>query len=382
MKCGAEVPDGPYCLQCGTKQERPARNVKRRGNGTGCVYQLANGKYVCEKTLGYYLDKEGKKHRKSIKRRFDKRKDAVNALPLLGLDQTAAGKADKKAKTTLKQLYDLWLPTHDAGSSTLGNYKAAFNYFKPLYAELAADIDIDDLQNCIDDCPRGKATRRNMRTVVGLIYKYGIPRGYFPEKLDLSSYLNVDGASGVGGTGLPDLYLDQIRKAMPEHVIAKIIYAHCYLGFRPSELLNLKVSDYDTVNKAFTGGSKTEAGIDRVVTISPKVQPIVNEFLHGKKSGYVFTVNGADQMNIKTYRALFYNLLEDLHLENPTFEVNGQQKHTYTPHSCRHTFATLMKRVPGSSKDKLALIGHTSEEMLQYYQDVSLEDRRKITDLI
>ena len=62
-------------------------------------------------------------------------------------------------------------------------------------------------------------------------------------------------------------------------------------------------------------------------------------------------------------------------LENPAFDVNG----LYTPHSCRHAFAAFMKRIPGNSKGKLQLIGHTSEQMLQYYQDVSLADLRKIT---
>ena len=52
------------------------------------------------------------------------------------------------------------------------------------------------------------------------------------------------------------------------------------------------------------------------------------------------------------------------------------------PHSCRRTFATLMKRVDGADKDKLELIGHTSNEMLRYYQDVSLEDLRRITDAL
>jgi len=41
-----------------------------------------------------------------------------------------------------------------------------------------------------------------------------------------------------------------------------------------------------------------------------------------------------------------------------------------------------MKRVEADSKDKLELIGYTSEEMLRYYQDVSIDDLRKITDRI
>jgi integrase len=57
-------------------------------------------------------------------------------------------------------------------------------------------------------------------------------------------------------------------------------------------------------------------------------------------------------------------------------------RHKYTPHTCRHTFATLLKNVQASDKDKLALIGHTSDEMLRYYQDVNLADLEKITNML
>ena len=60
----------------------------------------------------------------------------------------------------------------------------------------------------------------------------------------------------------------------------------------------------------------------------------------------------------------------------------GVKRHKYTPHSCRHTFATLLKRIAGSDKDKQELIGHSSSEMLRYYQDVDLSDLKKITDLL
>ena len=87
-------------------------------------------------------------------------------------------------------------------------------------------------------------------------------------------------------------------------------------------------------------------------------------------------------MNIKEYRERFYEALEACGIENPATEVNGISRRKYTPHSCRHTFSTLMKRVQGADKDKLSLIGHTSTEMLRHYQDTNLTDLRKITDAI
>ena len=80
---------------------------------------------------------------------------------------------------------------------------------------------------------------------------------------------------------------------------------------------------------------------------------------------------------------VFYPVLEAAGIDNPIVEVGGGVKrHKYTPHTCRHTFSTLMKRIDAPSKDKLELIGHTSEEMLRYYQDVKVDDLRRITDML
>ena len=381
-KCKKTVPDGPYCCQCGAKQDVPAKRPKSRGNGQGSIVRLPNGKYKAVKILGWYLSDDGRKLRRTVSKTFAKKKDAVDALPLLGKDQTAAGKAERKENTTFQQLYDLWLPTHKAGPDTITCYKSAFKHFKPLYAQKAADVDIDDLQECIDECPRGKSTRKNMRTAVGLMYKYGIPRGYFPEKLNLADYLTISGDNGAGGVGLPGEYLEAIRNASESVPGADYVLAQCYLGFRPSELLALRVEDYSAKERAFVGGAKTEAGKNRTVTVSPKIQPIIDRLTEGKSTGQVFCALDGGTLNIRGYRAMFYGVLDALGLENPTFEVHGHQRHTYTPHSCRHTFATLMKRVDGADKDKLALIGHTSDEQLRYYQDVDLDDLRKITDAI
>lgn len=380
-KCRQEVPDGPYCSLCGAKQETTGRRPKARGNGQGTVYRLPNGRYIACK-VRFYIDEDGKPKRKTTSKCFEKKKDAVAALPMLGMENSPDAKALKRAKTTFKQLYDLWLPTHRAGPSTLQNYKSAMKYFAPIYNTPAKDVDIDDLQECIDECSRGKSTKRNMRTTAGLIYKYGLPRGFFPDKLNLADFLVVTGQSGVGGVGLPADYLEKIRASAGTVPGADYVLCQCYLGFRPSELLSIEVKDYDRKERAITGGAKTEAGKNRVVTISPKIQPIIDQLVEGKASGHIFSAPDGGQMSIGAYRDMFYSLLEKLSLSNPTYEVNGNQRHTYTPHSCRHTFATLMKRVPGADKDKLELIGHANEEQLRYYQDVPLEDLRKITDAI
>lgn len=375
-RCKKEIPEASvFCNHCGAKQTTQ-QATKSRGNGQGSVYKRGK-RWVAVVTLGYFIDpKTGHLKRKTRSRTFDTKRDAVQALSHLRYE------APRPKVVTFKQTYDAWLPTHRAGKSTLGNYRAAFSWFSGVWFTPLPDLEIDDLQECIDDCPRGRRTKENMKALAGLVYDFGIPRKLVPEKINLGHYLIVSGERG-SKDGLPLPYLEKLKKAVGTVPGADIIVAHCYLGFRPSELLALTVADYNAAECAFTGGSKTDAGRDRIVTVSPKIAPIVARLVAGKAPGdHVFSLDGGVPMPLKTYRQMFYDALEACGLANETTKSGGTVSHQYTPHSCRHTFATLMKGVAGADKDKLELIGHTSTEMLRHYQDVSFADLRAITDAL
>lgn len=374
-KCSAELPEAVnFCPNCGRAVVKK-QSKKQRGNGQGSVYQLANGKYKAVVVLGYSTDEKGKRHKKTRSQVFEKKKDAVNALPGLLADPR---KVEQKA-VTFKELYDKWLPTHRAGKSTLDCYKAAVKYLEPVWFLRMPDISLDDLQECLDDCPKGKRTKENMRAVVGLIYKYGIPRKVIPDNLNLAPFLIVEGESAAHRSSFTDEQIKAIEKACESVPHAEDILCMIYTGFRPSEFLALTAASYDKEHKTLTGGSKTQAGLNRIVTLSPHIESIVER--RAASGGLLFAQDG---WSLKDFtEKAFYPALEQIGIDNPIVEISGGAKrHKYTPHTCRHTFATLMKKVPGSEKDKLELIGHASGEMLRYYQDVNLTDLRQITDKI
>lgn len=375
-RCGAELPPGAnFCPACG-RAVVIKRGPKKRGNGQGTIKALDNGKYMLTVTLGYYTDEQGKRHRKTRSKVYDRRRDAV-----AGVQELQAAPEQKKA-VTFKELYDAWLPTHDAGQSTLNCYKAAIRYFSPIWGMRIADITIDDLQECVDACPKSKRTKLNMRTVCGLVYKYGIPRKLVPDNMNLSFYIKVNGEKPPARVSFTDAEIEKIKNACGKVPHAEDIYCMIYTGFRPSEFLALTAADYDDARKTLVGGSKTRAGKNRVVTLSPKIAPILAR--RAASGGVLFPDPFGRVWRIQNFTAdAFYPALEAIGIDNPLVDAGGDTKrHRLSPHSCRHTFATLMKRAPGADKDKLELIGHASEEMLRYYQDVTLDDLRKITDAL
>lgn len=376
-KCRAELPDlAKFCPSCGAKQD-VIRKPKTRGNGTGSVYKLPNGTWIAVKVIRREVDDAGKSHRVTMsKSGFKTKKEAILYLPNL----TEKTKQEKQASVTFHQLYDRWEPTHKKSKATINCYRAALKHFAPVWEEPMREITVDDLQECLDDCEAGKRTQENMKALCGLLYKYAIPRNL--ASLNMGPYLVVNGTAGAGKEGLPKDALDKLQKQVGKIPYADYIVAQCYLGFRPSELLDLTIGSYDREKKTLTGGAKTEAGKNRVVTISPKIQPIIDSLTAKKISGNIFCAKDGSKMRIEEYRTHFYEALEAAGIENPITEINGVNRRKYTPHSCRHTFSTLMKSVNAPDKDKLSLIGHTSTEMLRHYQDVDLEGLRRITDAI
>lgn len=384
IKCGRELPAGAlWCCWCGKKQQAEKRR-RIRGNGQGTVYRRSNGKYRAEVVLGYYTDAAGKKRRKTRSKDFAKKKDAVAALTAL----ISGGRQKINDKITFHEVFEAWSPGHaeKVGASTMGNYKAAYKHLESLWFLRMADIEIDDILECFEECPAGKRTKQNMKALLSLLYKWALPRHCVPSGLNLSDFVTVSGKDGPPRPSFTAEQIKQIRGQIGKTPGAEAVYCMIYLGFRPSEFLTLTRADYDEKARAFVGGAKTAAGRGRTVTVSPKIQQYITAayLAADAQDAAIFGRDDGTPYNLQFWtESVFYAVLEAAGIENPLVEIGGGVKrHLYTPHCCRHTFATLMKAVNAAAVDKQELIGHASEEQLKYYQSVALDDLRRITDAI
>ncbi len=143
-----------------------------------------------------------------------------------------------------------------------------------------------------------------------------------------------------------------------------------YTGFRPTEMLTLTRDSYDPDNRAFTGGSKTKAGKNRTVTIAPVIQTIIALRLAAGHE-YLFPDEKGRPMSERYFRETYYYQA-----------LRVMRIRPLVPYTCRHTFATLMKKVTAPPTDKQALMGHSKFEQTAYYTDTDFESLRAITDHI
>ena len=364
-KCKQEIPDeSKFCNLCGAKQVRE-RAAKTRGHGDGTVYKDKNGKWIAEYTIGWDTDENGKlTRRKRKKRGFPTKKEAIAYIPQLKQDLP---QQDMNVK--FKDLYNKWLTGHTekVTQSTINCYKSAYKYFSTLYYVEVAKIRTEHMQKCIDECPHGTRTKENMKALGTSIWRYAMQLDIVDR--NYAEYIYIKKEEQAEKIAFSKDKIDIMWANVDNVPNLKYVLVLCYTGMRLSEMLGAMTENYYPEEGYFVTGIKTDAGKKRVITISPKIRRFFADFGTGK---HLFT-----ELSAKKFRNdLYYPALQALGLD----ELDDEGGHIYTPHCCRHTFATLMKNVNAPATDKQKLIGHAKFEMTAHYTHTDIESLKKITD--
>ena len=136
---------------------------------------------------------------------------------------------------------------------------------------------------------------------------------------------------------------------------ARIILILIYTGMRIGELLCLKAEDIDTEKWIIVGGSKTEAGRNRIIPVHPKIREYVKLLIENVPTKDSKILNIRQELFRDKY---FYKYLVGLGILTAE-ELEVGKSPRLTPHCTRHTFASLARRA-GIEKDVLTrIIGHT-----------------------
>jgi integrase len=367
-KCQKEIPDGSkFCNHCGAKQVRE-KVSRRRGNGQGTVFKDSNGTWVAECTIGWD-EKDGKLVRKSKRKRgFATKNEALAYLPEL---RTMIPQQDLSIK--FKDLYAKWIERHSekVSVSTINCYKAAYKYFTRIYYVEVANIKTEHLQICVDECPNGKRTKENMKALCTSLWKYAMQLDIVDR--NYGEYIYIRKEEREERIAFSSAQLEAMWRAADGVPGIRYVLVLCYTGMRLGEMLDARTANYNRDEGYFVAGSKTKAGKNRIITISPRISRFFDSFGAGE---YLFSDDGKRIRDSKFREEIFYPALESIGI----IGKKGDGTHLYSPHCCRHTFATLMKNVEAPATDKQKLIGHSKFEMTAHYTHTDIESLKKITD--
>lgn len=389
-KCGKNLPDGSrYCPFCGKKQltEKRLRHPKRT-HGSGSIIKLSGNRALPWLARLPETIVDGKINR-PVLGCYATYKEAVAAL----MEVRARGKIDKAA-LTLKNIYDIFTAgNYFAELSPQGkdSHRKAWKYLQPWGDEKIKEITALQFQAAAD-AMRDKGLKREtiakMRNLASLLCKecmrlglmeinYGqlvqLPR---EDKVSRPSFTVAQLSSiwAFAETGRDDFenHTENIEAKKLEKQNARdqktawAILIMCYTGLRPSELLELDLTDQLRTTKNafyFYTGSKTEAGQDRIVPIPTVILPFIEKLTDGRTTGPLVTAPAGGVWRLENWRKrAFKPLMERL-------ELNG-----VTPYTCRHTYADIQKRRKIDPEIMMEIMGHEDYSTTVEHYHTTTED--------
>lgn len=356
-KCKKEIPDESiYCLYCGVKQTLAhSHSVKKRGNGQGTVYKTPSGKYRAEVVLGYYTDEKGVLRSQRKTKTFDKKSDALLAIPEL-LQSKVTVKPKSMTLMQLKELYELSKDYQSLGKGQQQKLGYAWDRLSPLHYRKISDLTVDDLQTTIDAAVSTYYPARDMKVMLSHLYNLAIRKELVA--LNKTEYIDLPPNGSAKRQRWTD---DELQLLWDDYAagcaFTGYILIMTYAGLRYGELAALQLENIDINRQVMIGGIKTEAGIDREIPIADRILPIVSYFYERGKYKLL-------EMNEDNFYRQYWSVVDRLGLRH------------LPPHTCRHTYFSLMTAAGIQAGIITETGGHTSYlTTMKHYVSLSLTEK-------
>ena len=322
-------------------------------NGYGSIQKLSGNRrkpYVVRKTVGY--DENGVQIRKIVGY-FETRTKALQELALFNENPYDI---DAK-KITLAELHERWKNEKfpKIASKTQVVYKMCWNYCKDIQDMAFVDLKINQLQSIVDSMGDKWSAKKAFKVFFNQLYDFAIKNDLNVKKY--SSYIEI----GKKTTKLERFVFEREEILKLWENVARMDFIDCililiYTGMSVGELLDIKIENVHLEEKYMRGGSKTDAGKDRVIPLHNRIIPLVKKWYDDAKrvnSEYLIFNNEYQKMVYwNFYHEKFEKIIEQLELN---------KKHRL--HDTRHTFATMMDRTPANKLCIKRILGHASKDI-------------------
>ncbi len=276
----------------------------------------------------------------------------------------------------LYELMDLWLENevrhtkarktylcYSACSKQIRNFDTCFKNIKDV-----SNIEIQQLLFSLNGY--SKSTIHNTRIVINSCFKYAV----INKLIDTNNIGNLKipkNASVKVVEALTKRQQDRIEEIAENDMLGHIVIFLLRTGLRVEEMSNLKWVDFNNkCNTIKVTKSKTPTGI-RELPLSKGARFIIEYCRKNNKSEYIFLNSKGDKISYSSIQKLFARLKKESGIL------------WFTPHVCRHSFATRMVERGVSIKALSELLGHKDVAFtLKRYATADIDFLRKQISLI
>lgn len=356
VKCKKEVPEGPFCCQCGAPQQRK-QSARKRGNGTGTA--IKRGKtWTVIVPAGTYAEElpDGTKRlvrKRKTKGGFRTKTEALDyAKTLMG--------SDARKVPTLLDLWNGWSKNDmkKLSKSKQTSYTIARNRLEPIIVRRIDTLTIDDLQSVVNDKAETYYPAKDMKSLLSHLYKRAMMDQFVT--VNLAKFLVLPELE----EGEPEPFSEiEIKKMWDAYgrgqTFVGYILLMIYSGMMPAELMSCKKDMIDWERHEIYGcGRKTKKRKEVPIVFADFVAPVLEDLCERSTSrtGKILC------MNKDKFYSVYHETLQQIGVRD------------LPPYSCRHTTATdaVKKNIAPSVIQQL--MRHSKITTTQRYIHVSSEE--------
>lgn len=355
VKCQAEVPDAPFCGQCGWKQAKAPPVRHKRGNGQGRVWKRGSSWYA-QVTLYSRSEtrQDGSRHvvqKRRTRGGFETKKAALAAL------ESLRGPQGRDCPKLLHywELYERSALEKLSGEKQTA-YRIARKRLDSLMGRTVDSLTVGDIQAAVDANASTYYTARDMRSLMSHLFKLAMADQFV--SVNLSKFIVLPELEEKESEPFTDLEVQALWKSWSDgSAFAGYILLMIYSGMMPGELMACRVENIDLGACEIRGvGKKTKIRKETPIVYPDLLRPLVEDLAAAAGEGKLLKIN-KDNFYKKYYAAL---------------ETAGVRK--LPPYSCRHTTGTEAARANLTAPVIQKLMRHAKITTSQRYIHLAPEE--------
>lgn len=273
--------------------------------------------------------------------------------------------------TTMQELYDEWVKykSKKVGASLMRHYHSVWEYSSAIYDIPVRDLRVRHMKKCLENgtaLRKGKVVnptpivQKKMKSLYCSLLDYAIENELITD--NIARNILLEEAITVQKEHIP--YTEDEIQLLWSHLdsipVADMLLIQCYTGWRPKELIDLKISDTDMVARTFRGGSKTKSGKNRIVPIHPRIFPLVEaryQFAQENGLEYLFNLRSSRGLRHYNYDDFQYGIKDAIKYHGLGANHRG--------HDGRVHFITEAKRANVDEYALKKIVGHSISDITE-----------------
>ena len=355
IKCKKEIAeDSTFCNYCGKKQTTTKKpRTHKRAHGTGTIRTDSRNKNnpYCAYGPGT-ISGSGRIYIGTYKT-YAEAQQAVDDFIRNGRPQLYG--------ITVEGIYELWSRVHfeELTEGSVKNYRSSWKHMEPIANMKMSDIRLAHLQDIINDIWETPRAAYALKVLEKAICEYAMKNDLITQNYAI--HVTLPKGKAVEKMIFTENDLAVLWNNCGDEKIQTILVM-IYMGFRVGEVLDLTVDNIHLDEGYIIGGEKTEAGKDRTVPFPPSI-PEIKEYVENwvnnadPNSGKLFPTTYQTFRINNYYEPLMKLGIVDGYIDKERRAVFNTETHI-TPHSTRHTFATLSVKAGMRPKELQKIIGH------------------------